>query len=262
MAQPQKQPLAPPIGLCLSGGGALGFVHLGAIQALEEAGIHPDYISGSSMGALIGCMYANGYSPNEIMHVVEKHKLNKKRKLISARKSKRGIAGMWDIVSLLGKELIPHNHFDSLSTPFYACVTNLSTGKATYVGHGSNLAQWVCASASVPGIFESMEIDNQYYTDGGVTDNLPITPLKETCNSIIAIDALSYPTQPQVKNTADVLLLSMLIMNSYTAQNQIDQCNWYIPCKGAEQYNALDFAAYQALFEIGYNNTKAYIDGL
>lgn len=259
-ANPIKElPTNQPIGVCLSGGGALGFVHIGALQALEDNGIKPHIISGCSMGSLIGAMYANGYSPQEIMDIIKEHKLYKTSHLISVRKSKRGITGLWGIIKLIEKELIPHNSFDSLSIPFYTCVTNLSTGKAAYIHQGNELAKYVCASASVPGIFESIKIDTCYYTDGGIVDNLPITPLQEQHAFIIAIDALQYPKTPTIKNTTDVLLLSVLLMNSATAQPQIQACDWYIPCRGADHYDALSFESYKELYQIGYDAVQAYI---
>ena len=139
----------PRVGITLSGGGALGYAHIGVLQALEEHGIHPDCISGSSMGAIIGTLYAAGYSPKEMLAIVQKDKLYRINKLLTLQ-SAFTTTGMSSHKSLhrILLQLIPHNSFDSLPRRLTVCVTNLDSGESEYISSGDSLAEYVVASAS------------------------------------------------------------------------------------------------------------------
>ena len=173
--------LTQEFGLVLSGGGALGLAHIGAIKALEEAGIEPAWVAGSSMGAIIGVMYAAGYSADEIMQIVKDERLYKVGRLIRLQSALCN-SGMSTHKTLL-HELIPHNSFDSLERRFMVCVTDVERGEPVYRYEGDNLAEYVAASASIPGLFEPVVIDSVRYVDGGVTDNLPAKSLRSIVNS-------------------------------------------------------------------------------
>ena len=102
------------IGLCLSGGGALGLAHIGALKALEEKNIYPDYISGSSMGAIIGALYASGHSPSQMESIIEKEELFKPLKLINLHLfSKSGLSSHNALRNIL-RRYIPQNDFSAL----------------------------------------------------------------------------------------------------------------------------------------------------
>ncbi len=142
------------IGIVLSGGSALGYAHVGALQALEDYGIKPQYVAGTSMGAIIGAFYAAGYSPQEILKLIQEKKLNSVNKLLSPQSGffNTGMSSH-DVLIRTMTELIPHNNFDSLELDFSLCVTNLDKGYLEYIDSGDNLAQYVAASASIPGVF-------------------------------------------------------------------------------------------------------------
>ena len=157
------------IGLALSGGGALGFAHIGALQALEEHGVKPDFISGSSMGAIIGAIYCAGYSPAKIMRIIQAEKLYKLDKLMSPNLNfkQKGLSSHATLRATL-KELIPHDCFDSLEIPFAVCVTNITSGIYEYYYSGKGIVDYVVSSASIPGVFDPVVIKNTTYVDGGV----------------------------------------------------------------------------------------------
>ena len=157
----EKNSAQKKLGLALSGGGALGFAHIGAIQALEEHGIKPDYVSGSSMGAIIGVIYCAGYTPTEIMKVIKDEKLYKLEKLMSPKISlkRQGLSSHATLRTTL-QEMLPHDCFDSLKIPFTVCVTNITSGKSEYYFSGKGLINWVVASASIPGVFEPVFVND------------------------------------------------------------------------------------------------------
>lgn len=248
------------IGLALSGGGALGFAHIGALQALEEHGVKPDFISGSSMGAIIGAIYCAGYSPAKIMRIIQAEKLYKLDKLMSPNLNfkQKGLSSHATLRATL-KELIPHNCFDSLEIPFAVCVTNITSGTYEYYYSGKGIVEYVVASASIPGVFDPVVIKNTTYVDGGVLNNLPAEILHQKgCNYIIGVDVL--PFLPIEKKTIiDITLWSIRLMQHSNTQNGIKYCNWLIESNAIEKYNEFEFDKYKEIYQYGYKAMTEYI---
>ena len=248
------------IGLALSGGGALGFAHIGAIQALEEHGVKPDFISGSSMGAIIGAIYCAGYSPAKIMRIIQAEKLYKLDKLMSPNLNfkQKGLSSHATLRATL-KELIPHDCFDSLEIPFAVCVTNITSGTYEYYYSGKGIVEYVVASASIPGVFDPVVIKNTTYVDGGVLNNLPAEILHQKgCDYIIGVDVL--PFLPIEKKTIiDITLWSIRLMQHSNTQNGIKYCNWLIESNAIEKYNEFEFDKYKEIYQYGYKAMTEYI---
>ncbi len=248
------------IGLVLSGGGALGFAHIGAIQALEEHGVKPDFISGSSMGAIIGAIYCAGYSPAKIMRIIQAEKLYKLDKLMSPNLNfkQKGLSSHATLRATL-KELIPHDCFDSLEIPFAVCVTNITSGTYEYYYSGKGIVEYVVASASIPGVFDPVVIKNTTYVDGGVLNNLPAEILHQKgCDYIIGVDVL--PFLPVEKKTIiDITLWSIRLMQHSNTQNGIKYCNWLIESNAIEKYNEFEFDKYKEIYQYGYKAMTEYI---
>ena len=160
--------------MVLSGGGARGFAHLGVIQALNEAGIYPDVISGTSAGALAGVLYADGYSPEEILKL-----MNSGSRLDFMRPAmpREGLLQINGIIKIL-KAHLKAKTFEELKIPLYVAATDLNNGKSVYFSEG-NLLDPVIASASIPVLFQPVKINNISYVDGGVLDNLPVYPIRK-----------------------------------------------------------------------------------
>lgn len=248
------------IGLALSGGGALGFAHIGALQALEEHGVKPDLISGSSMGAIIGAIYCAGYSPAKIMRIIQAEKLYKLDKLMSPNLNfkQKGLSSHATLRATL-KELIPHDCFDSLEIPFAVCVTNITSGIYEYYYSSKGIVEYVVASASIPGVFDPVVIKNTTYVDGGVLNNLPAEILHQKgCDYIIGVDVL--PFLPIEKKTIiDITLWSIRLMQHSNTQNGIKYCNWLIESNAIEKYNEFEFDKYKEIYQYGYKAMTEYI---
>jgi len=167
-------------GLVLSGGGARGFAHLGVIQALNEAGIVPDVITGTSAGAIIGALYADGYTPLEILDL-----MNSGSRLDFMRPAlpREGLLQIGGIVKIL-KTHLRAKTFEELKIPLIVSATDLNNGKSEYFSTGE-LIDPVIASASIPVLFQPVIINSIYYVDGGVLDNLPIFPVENKCRFLI-----------------------------------------------------------------------------
>jgi NTE family protein len=251
----------PTVGVVLSGGGALGFAHIGCLQSLEEAGIYPDYVAGASMGALVGAFYANGMAPTEIYTMAQKEKIYKKTKLFypSVDRVNLGLSSHKNVEKLMNK-YIGHNSFDSLQKHLYVSVTNLNTQECEFIGSGNMLKEYVLASSSIPAVFESVIIDGQFYVDGGTTNNMPAQAIRDKCDILIGIDVVP-PSKLDTIN--DFIGLSIRTMNTMTISNSKEgrvMCDYVIDCMAIEKYNNFNFEKYKEIYEIGYETMKKYIE--
>ena len=136
-------------GISLSGGGARGILHIGVLEALRNHGIHPEIISGTSIGAFIGVMYAAGMKPLDILDLVKSSKLYK---MVRWKVPSSGLLDLRKVKDVLEK-YIPEDDFSALKIPFCCAVTNLNS-RLSEIKNSGKLFQWVLASASIPLIFE------------------------------------------------------------------------------------------------------------
>ena len=133
-------PRTEALGICLSGGGALGFAHIGVLQALEDRDIYPQWIIGSSMGAIVGTFYAAGISPSQMLQLIKDDKLYKTTKLMTFHPGflKSGLSNH-QLLRHLVKELIPHNSFEKLQKHLSLCVVNLNRAEWEIINKGDEL---------------------------------------------------------------------------------------------------------------------------
>lgn len=250
---------AQKVGVSLSGGGALGYAHIGFLQAMDEAGIQPSCISGTSMGAIIGMMYAAGYTPAEIKTLVHEEKMDRILRLFRLDfRRNGGLMGTEHIQKILLK-YVPHNSFDSLKIKFYCCSSDMNHLTPHYQCSGGRLMEYVMSSAAIPGIFAPVVIDSIYYFDGGFHDNLPVKPLMdEQCD--VRIGSYLLLEKPE-----DVRSLKKLWLHAYhysafaTAQNSLPRLTDVITIN-PQSYWIDDFKNLDELYEIGYRAGKEYFD--
>jgi len=206
----------PKIGLVLSGGGAKGFAHIGVLKVLEAAGVKVDYIGGTSMGAVVGGLYASGYSATQIDSIFRQTDFDALLSDFIPRSSKNfyekrndelyaftlpfnklriGIPtalskGMYNY-NLLNKLTYKVRHvrdFNKLPIPFLCIATNIETGEEVLLNKGY-LAQAMLASGAFPTLFSPVEIDGKLLVDGGVTNNYPIDEIRKLgADIVIGVD--------------------------------------------------------------------------
>ena len=248
------------VGLVLSGGGALGFAHIGAIQALEENGIHPDIIAGSSMGALVGVLYADGITPMEMLQIIKDEKLYKKTTLLKVKPSFDSRLGIYSHVATrdLLTRLIPHNSFDSLPKKFYACVTNLGDATWEIAHEGNQLKEYVIASAAIPGVFEPEHINGKIYIDGGTLNNLPAQAIRNKCDILIGVDVLPV-TYQKANKTTDVLVQALRATQHQNSLEGRKMSDYLVESYAIHKYNEFDFEEYLEIYKYGYSAMKTYI---
>lgn len=250
------------LGICLSGGGALGLAHIGVLQALNEHHIFPDAVSGSSMGAIIGTLYSAGYSPKEMLQMIKEDKLYKITNLMNFKPAfwKSGLSDQSAIYALF-EEMIPQNNFDSLKLSMNICVVNLNKAEWEIKNSGSDLNKWVAASASIPGVFNPVESDGVVYVDGGLLNNLPLEPLAETCEKLIAVDVLPYAFDAKKYKQKDIVINSIRASQHQNSKRNRDKSHFLIEPMAIEKYHEFDFDKYLEIYEYGYKSvSKAFID--
>lgn len=255
---------SPRVALVLSGGGALGYAHIGVLQALDEAGIRPSIIAGTSMGAIVGAVYAQGYSGDQLFDYVVQRRLHtiSRNVHVSLRHVGKGI-GSYKHVRRLLNDAIPHDSFDSLSIPFLCVATNIRTGQPEIRTSGDRLADWVLASASIPVIFKPQLIDGNYYCDGGFVDNLPACHLPEGSYDIcIGIDLVPSHTP----TTTDYFSKEYLVNDVYgnmilniNSDKGRQCCDYIITPHDDVEYGILDFRRYKQIRQRGYDAMRQWL---
>ncbi len=248
------------LGVCLSGGGALGLAHIGVLQSLEEHGIFPTQIVGSSMGAIIGTFYAAGFSPAEMLQLIKDDKLYKVTKLMTFRPTflKSGISTHTLLHSLI-RELIPHNSFEGLKKKMHVCVVNLNTAQWEIMDSGDKLDKWVAASASIPGLFESMKLNDAFYVDGGLLNNMPAQGIEKFCKTIIGVDVIPHRLPLDLKKPTDNLAYSVRAVQHQNSKVGRDLCQFLIEPNAIDEFNEFSFDAYMDIYQHGYKTATDYI---
>ncbi|WP_317127935.1 patatin-like phospholipase family protein [Hyunsoonleella flava] len=206
----------PKVGLVLSGGGAKGLAHIGALKVLDTLGVKVDYVAGTSMGAIIGSLYASGYTGKELDSIfnsidfdkIISDDLPRASKAFYERNNAERYAitlpfdnfnlklpsalsrgqNTYNLLSKLMLHVSDINDFENLPIPFFCIATNIETGKQVLLNKG-NLTHAVMASGALPSLFQPVKIDNQILIDGGVVNNYPIDELRaKGMDIIIGVD--------------------------------------------------------------------------
>lgn len=177
------------LGLVLSGGGARGLSHIGLLKVLEREQIRPDFISGTSMGAIIGAAYASGLSLETLEKLAVETTRNRNMiRMVHIRQPFKGLIDVDKLKSLLTSMIPEYLEFDQLKIPLSVCATDLNTGHAVTLRSGKVLNS-IMASCALPGVFPPVEIGSMRLVDGGVLNNMPIDQVYQLgAEKVLAID--------------------------------------------------------------------------
>lgn len=226
----------PKVGVVLSGGGAKGYTHIEILDAIEKAGIKVDYIAGTSMGAIIGGLYASGYSPEELrvfaksvdlssLLIQEKErdqipffdKSYKEKYLLNIPFGEKFKVTLPSAISrgqgplLLLTDMLKHVHevddYSKLPIPFFCIATNLETGKEEILDHGF-LPMSIMASGAYPSLLQPVKYNNMLLVDGGVVNNYPAKELKNRgMDIIIGVDLdTDLLKEEDLKNAINIIM--------------------------------------------------------
>lgn len=236
------------LGYALSGGGAKGFAHLGALKILEKCGLKPDVIAGTSAGALAGVFYADGFHPDEIAALFRKKEF---REFVELTIPKAGFVKGNGLHRFLKRNLRA-TCFEELQIPFYVVATDWNKGSSVAFSNGNDLLDAVVASCSVPIIFQPRVIQDLPYVDGGLFKNFPVSVIRKKCKYVIGVNVSMILPPPEKNNIAKTLERTVnLMMNSNSIIDKT-YCDILIETKGIEKYNMFDLHNQLEIIDAGY----------
>lgn len=241
-------------GIVLSGGGARGFAHLGVLQALNEAGIFPDVISGTSAGALVGVLYCDGYQPKEILKIMKtSSRLNYMRPTLP----RYGVLQISGISRILEQNLRAKK-FEDLRIPLFVAATDLNHGHITYFSK-DELITPVIASSSIPVLFNPVIINDIHYVDGGVMDNMPVLPVENDCRFLIGsfVNPTGYTNK--FASIIDIAERTFMLNMYKEALEKSGKFDLYVAPPELRNFSILDPEKAEEIFNIGYFATKTQI---
>lgn len=243
------------IGVALSGGGIRGISHLGVLKALNEHGIYPHQISGSSAGAIVGAMYCQGYRPEEVLKIIIETNYFK---LLKPAISWKGLLKMESLAQLL-QTYLPHNDFAALKTSLHIAATDIGKGEVVYFNSGK-LIDPLLASCCIPGMFEPINYQSRYLVDGGVLNNLPVEPLRENNNLIIGVNCNHLPELGRVSNVKNLLERAVMMNLNFNVYSRRAACDYFIEPPGLGKYGVFDLKKAPELFQAGYRQALQVIE--
>jgi len=276
----------PRIGLVLSGGGAKGIAHIGVLKAMEKAGLTPDYITGTSMGSLIGALYAIGYTADELEQIVSNANwdmlltnnmsLNKvafeekfyygrylldffiKNKKIELPKGVIEGQALMELFSKLTRSAHGINDFNKLPIPFACVATDIVTGEPVLLNKGS-LAMSMRASMSIPTVFTPVKIDNHLLVDGGLVRNMPVDEIIDMGADIIIGVFVGYNFIPEEELNSPVSILSQsaFVTSVFDARKQMKKCNILVK-PDLKGFNSGSFHSTKEILQKGNEAGKEY----
>lgn len=290
MAQDQHNDPPPKVGLVLSGGGAKGLAHIGALKVIEEAGVKVDYIGGTSMGAIVGALYASGYSAKELDSIFrftdftkliqddvprgaktfyEKENSEKYALALPFTNFKvsfpQAISGGQNIYNELVR-LLFHvkdvNDFNKLPIPFLCMATNVETGEQVLLDQGY-LPEAIVASGTFPSLFEPSEIDGDILIDGGVVNNYPIDKVRDMgADFIIGVDVQhDLATRESLSSATEILLQ----INNYRTVNDMkkksEETDIYIR-PDIDEFSVIDFGRSKDIVKSGEEGARTKMEEL
>ncbi|HET8804431.1 MAG TPA: patatin-like phospholipase family protein, partial [Aequorivita sp.] len=278
------------VGLVLSGGGAKGLAHIGALKVIEESGVRIDYIGGTSMGAIIGALYASGYSAKQLDSIFgqtdfssliqdniprsaktfyEKQEAEKYALVLPFDNFKVGFPtglskgqNVYNLLSKLTSHVSTITDFSELPIPFFCIATNVENGKEVILDRG-NLPRTVTASGALPSLFSPVIIDDKVLIDGGVANNYPVNEVRaKGMDIIIGVDVQdSLKSRSDLKSAFDVLVQ---INNYRTIRDMIEKrekTDIYIH-PNIENFSVVSFDEGKNIVESGVEAAASFRDEL
>lgn len=255
--------MSKKLGLALGAGGSRGVAHIGVLRALEEEGIEPSFITGCSMGSVVGACYAKGMSCDKMLDTVLKLKTSKLMDPSAVPITKLGLFKGNKMYDLLLSN-IGDISFDDLGIPFRCVASDMLSGRLVTFSEGK-VTPAVRASSSMPAVFRPVRLDGKLLIDGGVLCRVPTEQVWEMgADAVLAVDVLGN-TGDSVKSVKNILSMlfrvyDMMDYNTNSMKKQLTAHKnelWITPeMPGMSQYSSKDM---DKAYEQGYAATKEKI---
>ena len=236
------------LGVALSGGGARGFAHVGALKALVEAGYKPDVIAGVSAGSITAVLYAAGVSFDKMMALFTDTKFTD---FCSTSLTSR--EGMFSLVKF--KRFIEQatgvKRLEDLKIPTYVGVTDLDHGIPSEFHEGA-LGERVTASCSIPIVFTPVKIDGTHYVDGGVLRNLPAWIIRDKCETLIGVNVSPLCNYHFKRSVLDIGMRTYNLMAKANQQQDMNLCDHVIVTPDLSHYQVFNLKDIKTAYLSGY----------
>lgn len=282
-----QNPARPKIGLALSGGGAKGLAHIGILKAIDSAGLKIDYLTGTSMGSIVGGLYALGYSGDSIEKIARNMDwdvllTNKTslRSLIMEEKDEYGkyalelqltdggfklptgvLEGqeMWLKLNEMFAPAYNIKDFSKMPIPYKCIAVDVGNGSAVVLESG-NLVNSIRASMAIPSVFTAVEIDGRILVDGGVVRNFPVSDVRAMGADYVIGSSVSSGLLPQEKliDATSILMQVIFLQDGLQNEAQKKLCDIYIEHPVEEKYSAGSFGAANEIMAIGMEKGKLW----
>lgn len=239
----------PLVALVLGSGGARGYAHIGVIEILEQHGIRPDFIVGTSAGSIVGSLYASGKSAEELREVALDMQVN------DVRDISIGIQGFFDgkKVENYVNQQVENTPLESLKIPMFVVATELKQGQQIVFNKG-NTGQAVRASISIPSMFVPTIISGTEYVDGGLVSPVPVNVARDLgADMIIAVDILAQPIHTETTNVWGMFNQNINIMQNKLAAQELKNADIVIQPDLREKVHIFDVKGREATMQAGQN---------
>ncbi len=290
----QQEPTTAPenlkIGVVLSGGGAKGLAHIGALKVMEEAGIQIDFIGGSSMGAIVGGLYAAGYSAEQLDSIFSvtnfstliQDDLPRRAKDYKTKEGSQryaltlpfdnfklsfpsGLSRGQNVYNMLAQLTYPVREikdFSQLPIPFFCIGTDIESGERLVLDHGS-LPKSILASGAIPSLFKPVNIDGKLVSDGGITDNYPVEEMrKRGADYIIGVDVQdSLAGRKNLKTVFEILTQVNNFRTIRAMRTKRGRTDLYIK-PDIKEFSILSFDRGQEIIRSGEEAAQAFKEDL
>jgi NTE family protein len=247
------------LGLALGGGAARGFAHVGVIQVLEEAGLRPGFVVGTSAGSLVAALYASGKTPAELVRVAEtmqEAEITDWMLPILNRGALRGEALAKYVNTQVGGRSL-----EQMRIPVGIVATDLGNGEAITFRRG-NTGAAVRASSAVPGVFQPVRVGEREYVDGGLVAPVPVRQVRDMgANFVIAVDISSDPEGNPSADTFQILMQTFAIMGKSINHLALKEADWVVR-PALSGVRSADFGARQRSIEAGRAAMREALPGL
>jgi len=237
------------VGLALGGGGAKGVAHIGVLKALEDAKVRPDFIAGTSVGAMVAAMYAFNVSIDTITNIARDLTLSQ---ITTFKLNKTGFFTADPLKEILA-EYLGEANIEDASIPLAIVATDLKKGEEVIFTHGP-LADAVCASASIPGVYIPMKMGERTLVDGGIVQSVPVGAVKDMGAGVIIASQLGgVGVYEEPKNVLDVMRNAFDIALSRRTREEVKEADLVIAMDLRDFSIADNTERYDELFTIGYD---------
>lgn len=240
------------IGIALSGGGARGFAHVGALKAITEAGIKPDVIAGVSAGSVVAVLYAAGLPFHRMMKIFSRSKF---RDFCEFKLRGGGLFRIDKFKNHIRKAIPGYENIQDLPIPTYICATDLDNGREVAFTEG-DIFERMIASCSIPLIFQPVEIGGVRYVDGGVMHNVPSWAIRDKCDILIGINCSPLDNRKVKNSIFDIGIRTYNLMLKGNVKDDMSLCDIAVEIPDMVDYKTFDLKAIDNVYLRGYTATR------